>query len=51
LGISREAFDQALPQLVRSAATDMSTRTNPSLALIGDVTELLIKAYGPRTRP
>jgi len=51
LGISREAFDKALPQLVRNAATDMSTRTNPSLALIGDVTELLIKAYGPRTRP
>jgi len=51
LGISREAFDQALPQLVRTAAGDMSARTNPSLPLIDDITELMIRAYGPRSRP
>ena len=51
LGISREAFDAAIPNLVRNAAEDMSVRTNPSLPLISDIAELLVDAFAKRKRP
>jgi acetaldehyde dehydrogenase/alcohol dehydrogenase len=51
LGISRELFDRRLPELVLAAAEDMSTRTNPSLPLISDLTELMVGAFERRQRP
>lgn len=51
LGISREKYFETLPALVRGTAEDMSLRTNPSLPLIEDITEVLIGAFEPRTRP
>jgi acetaldehyde dehydrogenase/alcohol dehydrogenase len=51
LGITRQAFDEALPQLVLSTAQDMSLRTNPSLPLISELPGLLSGAFPRRPRP
>jgi acetaldehyde dehydrogenase/alcohol dehydrogenase len=51
LGVPRQKFDEMLPLLVRTAAEDMSLRTNPSLPLINDITGLMIGSFAPRTRP
>jgi acetaldehyde dehydrogenase / alcohol dehydrogenase len=51
LNIGLEDFQLQLPTLVRSTFADMSLRTNPSLPLLGEITELLSSAYPPRPRP
>jgi acetaldehyde dehydrogenase/alcohol dehydrogenase len=51
LGISEEAFETALPSLIKSSYTDMSLRTNPSLPLLSEVQLLMISAYPLRERP
>ena len=46
LGIAREAFDAALPDLVKSTFTDPSIRTNPRIPLLREITDLLQAGYG-----
>jgi acetaldehyde dehydrogenase/alcohol dehydrogenase len=47
-GVSREAFDAALPDLTRAAFDDPSLRTNPRIPLIRELSGLLQAAYdGP----
>jgi acetaldehyde dehydrogenase/alcohol dehydrogenase len=48
LGISKEEFEQALPDLVKSAFEDPSGRTNPRLPMMGEMVELLWSAYRGR---
>ncbi|HEX6458217.1 MAG TPA: bifunctional acetaldehyde-CoA/alcohol dehydrogenase [Thermoleophilaceae bacterium] len=45
LGISREEFDAALPDLTRAAFEDPSLRTNPRMPLIGELAGLLRAGY------
>jgi acetaldehyde dehydrogenase / alcohol dehydrogenase len=40
-GITPEAFESALPQLVRAAFADPSGRTNPRIPLVAEILELL----------
>jgi acetaldehyde dehydrogenase / alcohol dehydrogenase len=49
LGISKEEFERALPDLARIAFDDPSWRTNPRMPLIGELVELFWKAYYGRT--
>ncbi len=51
LGIPIEDFQREMPALVRLSFSDMSLRTNPSLPLLSEVTELMANAYPPRQRP
>lgn len=51
LGISPEAYQAALPELVETALNDMSVRTNPRYTLVPEVVELFQNAYPPRQRP
>ena len=51
LGISQEAFAEAMPRLVKTSFEDMSIRTNPSCVLVQDIQQLFIGAYPPRVRP
>jgi acetaldehyde dehydrogenase/alcohol dehydrogenase len=51
LGISEDAFEAALPALIKSSYTDMSLRTNPALPLFSEVQLLMISAYPVRDRP
>jgi acetaldehyde dehydrogenase / alcohol dehydrogenase len=48
LGISRDEFTQAMPDLVRMAFEDPSGRSNPRMPLISELTELFWKAYDGR---
>ncbi|MGA2960961.1 MAG: bifunctional acetaldehyde-CoA/alcohol dehydrogenase [Candidatus Korobacteraceae bacterium] len=48
LGISKEEFEQALPDLVKSAFEDPSGRTNPRLPMMDEMVELLWSAYRGR---
>ena len=45
LGIPREEFDAALPDLARAAFMDPSIRTNPRIPLVAELTELLVAGY------
>jgi acetaldehyde dehydrogenase/alcohol dehydrogenase len=45
LGISREDFEQAMPDLVQAAFDDPSWRTNPRMPLMRELKELLWLAY------
>jgi acetaldehyde dehydrogenase/alcohol dehydrogenase len=45
LGISKEDFEKALPQLVEHAFDDPSWRSNPRMPLLGELTELFQAAY------
>jgi acetaldehyde dehydrogenase/alcohol dehydrogenase len=45
-GVERHRFDAALPELVRSAFTDPSVRTNPRIPLVSELGELLTAAAG-----
>lgn len=47
-GISREAFETALPDLVRAAFEDPSLRTNPRMPLLHELEELLRAAWRGR---
>jgi acetaldehyde dehydrogenase/alcohol dehydrogenase len=48
LGISKEEFERALPDLVKSAFEDPSGRTNPRLPMMGEMVELFWSAYRGR---
>jgi acetaldehyde dehydrogenase/alcohol dehydrogenase len=48
LGISREEFERAMPDLAKLAFDDPSWRSNPRLPLISELVELLWKAYHGR---
>jgi acetaldehyde dehydrogenase/alcohol dehydrogenase len=48
LGISREDFEQALPDLARNAFDDPSWRSNPRMPLITELVELFRSAYTGR---
>ena len=48
LGISREAFEQAVPDLAKIAFDDPSWRSNPRMPLLNELQELLWKAYTGR---
>jgi acetaldehyde dehydrogenase/alcohol dehydrogenase len=50
LGISKEAFDKALPELTKTAFEDPSWRSNPRMPLIKELTELFRKAYEGRAQ-
>ena len=47
-GVSKDAFDAALPDLVRVAFEDPSMRTNPRMPLIREIEELLQAAWRGR---
>jgi len=51
LGISQEALEDALPELVRQTYEDMSIRTNPSCPLIEEIMILFAESYPIRERP
>ena len=48
LGISREAFEHAIPDLAKTAYDDPAWRSNPRMPLIGELIELFRKAYEGR---
>lgn len=48
LGISREEFEAAIPDLARAAFTDPSIRTNPRIPMLAELVELLWAGYDGR---
>ena len=48
LGISKEEFERAMPDLVKSAFEDPSGRTNPRLPMMSEMVELFWSAYQGR---
>jgi acetaldehyde dehydrogenase / alcohol dehydrogenase len=48
LGISKEQFERALPELVEVAFADPSGRSNPRMPLMSELVELFWKAYEGR---
>jgi len=46
LGISKDEYDAALPDLARNASTDPSVRTNPRIPMVLEIVELLLAGYG-----
>jgi len=48
LGISKEEFEQAMPDLTKLAFDDPSWRSNPRMPLISELAELFWKAYQGR---
>ena len=48
LGISKEEFEKAIPDLVKAAFDDPSWRSNPRMPLMSELVELLWKAYHGR---
>ena len=50
LGISKEAFEEAMPDLARNAFEDPSWRSNPRMPLISELVELFWSAYRGRGR-
>jgi acetaldehyde dehydrogenase/alcohol dehydrogenase len=48
LGISREEFERAVPELASIAFDDPSWRSNPRMPLMSELVELLWKAYEGR---
>ena len=48
LGISKEEFERALPELVKIAFDDPSWRSNPRMPLMSEMAELFWKAYEGR---
>jgi acetaldehyde dehydrogenase/alcohol dehydrogenase len=50
LGISKEEFENAMPDLVKTAYDDPSWRSNPRMPLIDELVELFWKAYYGRGR-
>jgi acetaldehyde dehydrogenase / alcohol dehydrogenase len=48
LGISKEEFEQAVPELVKIAFDDPSWRSNPRMPLMSELVELFWKAYQGR---
>ncbi len=48
LGISKKEFEQAVPELVKTAVDDPSWRSNPRMPLMSEMAELFWKAYEGR---
>jgi acetaldehyde dehydrogenase/alcohol dehydrogenase len=48
LGISKEEFEQAMPELTKLAFDDPSWRSNPRMPLISELADLFWKAYEGR---
>ena len=48
LGISKEEFDRAIPELVKAAYDDPSWRSNPRMPLMRELEDLFRKAYQGR---
>jgi acetaldehyde dehydrogenase/alcohol dehydrogenase len=48
LGISRQDFERAVPELAKTAFDDPSWRSNPRMPLMTELVELLWKAYAGR---
>jgi acetaldehyde dehydrogenase/alcohol dehydrogenase len=48
LGISKEEFERAMPELTKLAFDDPSWRSNPRMPLISELAELFWKAYQGR---
>jgi acetaldehyde dehydrogenase/alcohol dehydrogenase len=48
LGIAKEEFERALPEMVKNAFDDPSWRSNPRMPLMGELVELLWQAYQGR---
>jgi len=48
LGISREEFERAIPEMVKNAFDDPSWRSNPRMPLMTELVELFWKAYEGR---
>ena len=48
MGISKEEFERAVPELVSIAFDDPSWRSNPRMPLMGEMVELFWKAYEGR---
>ena len=48
LGISREEFEQAMPDLAKTAFDDPSWRSNPRMPLVSELVELFWSAYRGR---
>jgi acetaldehyde dehydrogenase/alcohol dehydrogenase len=51
LGISKEEFEQAMPELVKIAFDDPSWRSNPRMPLLSELAELFWSAYRGRSLP
>ena len=49
LGISKEEFERALPELVKAAFDDPSWRSNPRMPLMTELVELFWKAFEGRS--
>jgi acetaldehyde dehydrogenase / alcohol dehydrogenase len=48
LGIARDEFERAIPEMVKAAFDDPSWRSNPRMPLMQELVELFWKAYGGR---
>jgi acetaldehyde dehydrogenase/alcohol dehydrogenase len=48
LGISKEEFERAMPDLAKTAFDDPSWRSNPRMPLVGELVELFWNAYNGR---
>jgi acetaldehyde dehydrogenase/alcohol dehydrogenase len=48
LGIPRDEFERALPEMVKAAFDDPSWRSNPRMPLMQELVELFWKAYEGR---
>jgi len=48
LGISKEEFERAMPDLVKNAFDDPSWRSNPRMPLLSELVELFWSAYHGR---
>ena len=51
LGISKEEFETAMPDLAKIAFDDPSWRSNPRMPLVSELVELYRKAYEGRKAP
>jgi acetaldehyde dehydrogenase/alcohol dehydrogenase len=51
LGISKEEFERAMPELVKIAFDDPSWRSNPRMPLLSELAELFWSAYRGRSLP
>jgi acetaldehyde dehydrogenase/alcohol dehydrogenase len=51
LGITKEEFERAMPELTTNAFEDPSWRTNPRMPLISELAELYWSAYRGRSSP
>ncbi len=47
LGVGRREFESRVPVLAEMAFADQCTTTNPRLPLVGELAEILRRAYGP----